>query len=105
MLIANFIDKKRCLVFINLFYLCDWTHSLTFVGLVQFYFFKKKFFLAMQCGILVPLSGSKPAPPALEVQSFKHWVTREVLCTVSLLKNIVISLFLTQFSLALLPAL
>ena len=59
----------------------------------------------MQCGILGPLSGSKPAPPALEVQSFKHWVTGEVLCTVSLLKNIVISLFLTQFSLALLPAL
>ena len=59
----------------------------------------------MQCGILVLLSGIKPEPPALEVQSFKHWTTREVPWTVSLLKNIVISLFLTQFSLALLPSL
>lgn len=103
LLIANFIDKKRCLVFINLFQRCDWACSLSFVGLVQFYFFKN--FLAMQCGILVPLSRIKPAPPALEEQSFKHWATGEAPCTVSLWKNIVISLFLTQLSLALLPVL
>ena len=29
------------------------------------------------CGILVPPPGIKPAPPALEGQSFNHWTARE----------------------------
>ena len=36
------------------------------------------FFFCVACGILVPQPGTKPAPPALEAQSFKHWTTREV---------------------------
>ena len=32
----------------------------------------------MACGILVPQPGVKPAPFALEAQSFNHWTTGEV---------------------------
>ena len=30
------------------------------------------------CGILAPLPGIKPAPPAVEARSLNHWTTREV---------------------------
>ena len=30
------------------------------------------------CGILVPLPGVSPLPPALEAQSLNHWTSREV---------------------------
>ena len=32
----------------------------------------------MECGILVPRQGVIPIPPALEVQSLNHWITRKV---------------------------
>ena len=32
----------------------------------------------MACGILVPLPGIKPIPPAVEAQSPNHWTAREV---------------------------
>ena len=32
----------------------------------------------MACGIFVPWPGIKTSPPALEVQNFNHWTTREV---------------------------
>lgn len=35
------------------------------------------FDLVVACGILVPWRGIKPVTPALEMQSFKHWTTRE----------------------------
>ena len=31
----------------------------------------------MACGILVPHSGIKPVPPALEAWSLNHWITRK----------------------------
>ena len=44
--------------------------------LVTFSFF---FWLrCMACGILVPQTGIKPAPPALEAQSLDHWTPGEV---------------------------
>ena len=40
------------------------------------------FFFSLPCcmayGILVPQSGIKPVPPALEAQSLNHWTAREV---------------------------
>ena len=42
----------------------------------EFFFF---FWLhQVECGILVPQPGIKPVPPAVEVQSSKHWTTKEV---------------------------
>ena len=42
------------------------------------YSVKKKFFSVCEpCGILVPRSGIKPTPPALEVQSLSYWTVRE----------------------------
>ena len=32
----------------------------------------------MKCRILVPPPGIKPAPPAVEARSVKHWTTREL---------------------------
>ena len=32
----------------------------------------------MECGVLVPQPGIKPAPPALEAWSFSHWTGREI---------------------------
>ena len=39
------------------------------------------------CGILVPHSGIKPTPPAVEVQSLNHWTTREVLYHMSFIHS------------------
>ena len=33
----------------------------------------------MECGILIPWSGIKPAPPAMEAQSLNHGTAGEVL--------------------------
>ena len=43
-------------------------------------FFLFDFFFphCMACGILVPPARIEPTPPALEVQSFNHWITKEV---------------------------
>ena len=32
----------------------------------------------MACGLLVPQTGIKPVPPAVEVWSLNHWTAREV---------------------------
>ena len=40
-----------------------------------FYFFWTH---SMARGILVPLPGIEPAPPAVEAQSLNHWTAREV---------------------------
>ena len=32
----------------------------------------------MACGILAPPARIEPTPPALEVQSFNYWITKEV---------------------------
>ena len=33
----------------------------------------------MACGILVPQTGIKTVPPALEAQSLNHWTTRVII--------------------------
>ena len=38
------------------------------------------------CGILVPWPGVEPAPPALEVQSLKHWTAKKSLVIICLLQ-------------------
>ena len=48
-----------------------------------FFFFLLSFVFIFQshhgaCGILVLRPGVEPVPPALEMQSIKHWTTREV---------------------------
>ena len=44
-----------------------------------FFFFFHFWPCSAACAILVPQPGIKPTPPALEVKSFNHWTTREVL--------------------------
>ena len=45
-----------------------------FVWLVVFFFFWRQ---CTTCGILLPLPGIKPTPPAVEVQILNHWNARE----------------------------
>ena len=47
------------------------------------------------CGILVPLPGIDPAPPAMEAQSLNHWTAREVPPSMYLL-NLEFVLFMSQ---------
>ena len=42
------------------------------------FFFVIFWLLSVACGILVPWTGIKPAPPALEAQSLNHWTARGV---------------------------
>ena len=51
--------------------------------LILFYFYYYYYFLIFwshhaACGILVPRTGIKLAPPAVEMQSLNHWIAREV---------------------------
>ena len=51
--------------------------------LILFYFYYYYYFLIFwshhaACGILVPRTGIKLAPPAVEMQSLNHWTAREV---------------------------
>ena len=46
-----------------------------FFVLSFFFFF---WLLCMACRILVPLSGIESSVPALEVQSLKHWIAKEL---------------------------
>ena len=57
------------------------THTHTFFSLyflVFFYFFFGIFLHCAACGILLPLPGIEPVSPAMEVQNFNHWASREV---------------------------
>ena len=59
----------------------SWTYCLPFSTWPLF--FKAKlyyyyYFSQAECGILVPWSGIKPVPSALEALSLNHWTAREV---------------------------
>ena len=48
------------------------------LGDLFIYLFTSYWLHCTTCGILVPRPGIEPMPPALEVQSPKHWTAREV---------------------------
>ena len=81
--LARATDKPR--VHFNLAKLISWPKSVhlsryseTVFLLYKLFSFSFFWLCHAACGILVPLPGIEPAPPAVEAWSLNHWTAREV---------------------------